>query len=108
MICGGNQPELGLANGDLGLKLGTGQDSRLLFRVIDASGGAQVRRLHPARLNQVEPALALTIHRAQGSEADRVTVLWPLAEEGAYESCLLYTAMTRARGSLDLITPTPT
>ena len=108
VICGGNQPELGLANGDLGVKVGRGQESRLLFRVIDGDGRPRVRRLHPARFTALEPALALTIHRAQGSEADRVTVLWPLAEEGAYESCLLYTAITRARGSLDLITAEPT
>ena len=57
----------------------------------------------------MEPALALTIHRAQGSEADSVVVLWPqLAEQDtAYESCLLYTAITRARGSLDLILTGP-
>ena len=28
-------------------------------------------------LRRLEPAVALTIHRAQGSEADRVIVLWP-------------------------------
>lgn len=106
VICGGNQPELGLANGDLGVKLGSGEQSRVLFRVLAADGQAQVRRLHPARLTSLEPALALTIHRAQGSEADRVTVLWPpLQQDNApYDKRLLYTAITRARGSLDLIT----
>ena len=106
VICGGNQPELGLANGDLGVKLGSGEQSRVLFRVMAADGQPQIRRLHPARLTSLEPALALTIHRAQGSEADRVTVLWPPLQEDNldYDSCLLYTAITRARGSLDLIT----
>ena len=109
VISGGNQPELGLANGDLGVKLGTGEQGRVLFRVIGADGQQRVRRLHPARLKALEPALALTIHRAQGSEADSVVVLWPqLAEQDtAYESCLLYTAITRARGSLDLILTGP-
>ena len=81
VICGGNQPELGLANGDLGVKLGSGEQSRVLFRVMAADGQPQIRRLHPARLTSLEPALALTIHRAQGSEADRVTVLWPPLQE---------------------------
>ena len=105
VISGGNQPELGLANGDLGVKLGAGEQGRVLFRVIGPDGLQQVRRLHPARLKALEPALALTIHRAQGSEADAVGVLWPQAEaqDSAYDSCLLYTAITRARGSLDLI-----
>ena len=110
VISGGNQPELGLANGDLGVKLGSGEQGRVLFRVIGSDGQQQVRRLHPARLKALEPALALTIHRAQGSEADSVSVLWPQAEaqDSAYDSCLLYTAITRARGSLDLILSRPT
>ena len=72
----------------------------------DSGWTAQVRRLHPARLTSLEPALALTIHRAQGSEADRVTVLWPPLQQtnASYDNRLLYTAITRARGSLDLIT----
>ena len=104
VICGGNQPELGLSNGDLGVKLGGGQAGRLLFRAIDGEGRGRMRRLHPARLSTLEPAAALTIHRAQGSEAENVTVLWPLEEETDYERCLLYTAITRARGSLTLLT----
>ena len=107
VICGGNQPELGLSNGDLGVKLGSGDAGRLLFRVIDRQGHARMHRLHPARLSALEPALALTIHRAQGSEADHVSVLWPLQEGSDYDSCLLYTAITRARGSLTLITSEP-
>ena len=74
VICGSNQPELGLANGDLGVKLGA-EDSCLLFRVLAPDGSVAVRRLHPARLQRLEPAVALTIHRAQGSEAECVTVL---------------------------------
>ena len=107
VICGGNQPELGLANGDLGVVIGRGETRRLLFRTVDGDGSVQVRRLHPARLKRVEPALALTIHRAQGSEADQVMVLWPQplepTESGDHDRRLLYTAITRTRASLDLL-----
>jgi exodeoxyribonuclease V alpha subunit len=107
VICGGNQPELGLANGDLGITVGAGDQSRLLFRVATDDGGVDVKRLHPARLRRLEPAVALTIHRAQGSEADAVFVLWPQpldSPDGSDHDCrLLYTAMTRARVSLDLM-----
>lgn len=107
VICGGNQPELGLANGDLGITVGAGDQSRLLFRVATDDGGVEVRRLHPARLRRLEPAVALTIHRAQGSEADAVFVLWPQpldSPDGSDHDCrLLYTAITRARVSLDLM-----
>jgi len=68
-----------------------------------------VRRLHPARLQRLEPAVALTIHRAQGSEAECVTVLWPHSLQSDpldhHASRLLYTAITRARDTLELITP---
>ena len=108
MICGSNQPELGLANGDLGVAIGVGAERRLLFQVVDSEGQLEVRRLHPARLRRLEPAIALTIHRAQGSEADRVIVLWPdPLEDGPaaeHQRRLLYTAITRARVSLDLVT----
>lgn len=108
VICGSNQPELGLANGDLGVVIGAGSERRLLFQVVDPDGQLQVRRLHPARLRRLEPAVALTIHRAQGSEADRVIVLWPdPLEDGPaaeHQRRLLYTAITRARASLDLVT----
>ena len=107
VICGGNQPELGLANGDLGITVGAGDQSRLLFRVATDGGDVGVKRLHPARIRRLEPAVALTIHRAQGSEADAVFVLWPQPLDSP-DSCdhdrrLLYTAITRARVSLDLM-----
>jgi exodeoxyribonuclease V alpha subunit len=66
-----------------------------------------VKRLHPARIRRLEPAVALTIHRAQGSEADAVFVLWPQpldsADSSDHDRRLLYTAITRARVSLDLM-----
>ena len=55
----------------------------------------------------METALALTVHRAQGSEADQVMVLWPQplepTESGDHDRRLLYTAITRTRASLDLL-----
>jgi exodeoxyribonuclease V alpha subunit len=50
----------------------------------------------------VEPALALTVHKAQGSEAEAVIVL--LANPEASDGRLLYTALTRARQRALLIT----
>ena len=108
VISGANQPELGLANGDLGVKLTTTNGTRLLFRVLKDDGSTELRLLHPSRLQAVEPAVAITIHRAQGSEANRVIVLWPPPPENGpaprLDHRLLYTAITRARASLDLIT----
>jgi len=116
VMCGENQPELGLANGDVGLVVGEGENRRLLFRVIPDQGESTISLIHPARLGLVEPALALTIHKSQGSESDHVILLWPdVSTETSptvdcrntisnYERRLVYTAITRARQRVDLIT----
>ena len=111
MICGANQTEHGLANGDLGVTVQTRAGMRLLFKGLNPDGSTALRLLHPTRLEHVEPAVAITIHRSQGSEADHGVVLWPPAQDGdrarPLDRRLLYTAITRARASLDLITTEP-
>ena len=85
VLCGENQMDLGLANGDLGLAVGKGASQRLLFRCNDGTAGGLYRLIHPARIRQLEPALALTIHKAQGCEVTDVIVLWPPQEESNAE-----------------------
>ena len=58
----------------------------------------------------------MTIHKAQGSEADQVLLLWPSSSEISeennlikfysydYEKRMLYTAITRAKKQLLVIT----
>lgn len=99
VLCSENQPELGLANGDLGVMVGEGADQRALFLSSDSSGESRHALLHPARLRNLEPALALTIHKAQGCEMDEVLLLWP-AFDDHQSSSLLYTAITRAKQQL--------
>jgi exodeoxyribonuclease V alpha subunit len=115
VICLRNRDDLGLANGDLGVVVGdapaTGPDSNLDSN-LDANrdfqrwllfGPDPSQRLHPAQLaGAVEPALALTVHKAQGSEADEVIVLVPPGEPR--DPRLLYTALTRARQRALLVT----
>ncbi len=115
VMCCENQPELGLANGDIGLVVGEGESRRLLFELISEKFGLTTKLVHPARLKSIEPALATTIHKAQGSEADNVILLWPDHQDlsnGRLENKdlndrqtekLLYTAITRARKKVDLI-----
>ena len=99
VLCSENQPELGLANGDLGVMVGEGVQQRALFLCSDPSGENQHALYHPARLRHLEPALALTIHKAQGCEMDKVLLLWPALDD-RQSSSLLYTAMTRAKQQL--------
>jgi exodeoxyribonuclease V alpha subunit len=99
VLCTRNLPELGLANGDVGVLVGraNSDDRQILF------GGEDPLWVHPAQLaGAAEPALALTVHKAQGSEATEVIVL--LADPDP-DARLLYTALTRARERAVLITP---
>ena len=94
VLCTRNLPECGLANGDLGVLIRCRDgEPRVLFPPL---ADDRPLRLHPAQLaGAAEPALALTVHKAQGSEAEEVHVLLPPGEEA--DPRLLYTALTRAR-----------
>ncbi len=101
VLCTRNRPELGLANGDVGILIGSSADQRQR-RIVFGSPGLEIAPLHPAQLaGAAEAALALTVHKAQGSEARRLIVLLP---PGRTDHRLLYTALTRASERALLIT----
>jgi exodeoxyribonuclease V alpha subunit len=91
-----NLPEQGLANGDIGVLVAGEDGSRLVL----FPGG---RLLHPARLGGAEPALALTVHKAQGSQYAELLLLLPGSPH--LDARLLYTGLTRARRGAQLFTP---
>lgn len=99
VLCPVNLEDWGLANGDLGVVVEQAGERRLLF---GPAGASDPLCLHPAQVPRVQPALALTVHKAQGSEADEVWVLLP--EVVHQLRPLLYTALTRARQRGWLIT----
>jgi exodeoxyribonuclease V alpha subunit len=90
-----NRPEQELANGDIGVLV-----EREGQRLVLMSAG---RLLHPARLAGAEPALALTVHKAQGSQYGEVLLLLPPSRHS--DPRLLYTGLTRARRRVLLVTP---
>jgi len=116
VICGSNQAELGLANGDVGLVIGEGLKRRLLFNILSDDQKLVTRLIHPSRVNVLDPAYAMTIHKSQGSEADQVILLWTEPQNKLkssqniklhsheYEKRLIYTAITRAKKQLTVIT----
>lgn len=98
-----NLPEQGLANGDIGVLVpgrATGRSQAAAARLVLFPGG---RLLHPARLGPMEPALALTVHKAQGSQYHEVLLLLPPSRP--CDARLLYTGLTRARRQALLFTP---
>jgi len=106
VLCQRNLNDLGLANGDVGLVVEREGTKRLLFGVAGSDAGSPAHLLiHPAQLPDAQPAFALTVHKAQGSEADEVWIL--MGESGRPSQRLLYTALTRAKQRAILITPSP-
>lgn len=94
-----NDPVAGVANGDTGVVVDwNGQ--RVL--AID-TGGPTPMPVPVARLDQVEPWWAMTIHKSQGSEFDHVVVSLPTQDSPVLTRELLYTAVTRARSSVTVL-----
>lgn len=94
-----NDHGLGLANGDTGVVV-RGPDGRPLAAIQTGQG---VRTFSPWRLADIETMHAMTVHKAQGSEVDNVTVIVPTLGSRLLTRELLYTATTRARQWLTII-----
>jgi exodeoxyribonuclease V alpha subunit len=98
-----NQPALGLFNGDIGLVL-PGEDGAP--RVWFAEGDA-LRAVAVGRLERVETAFAMTVHKSQGSEFGHVALVLPPDDGPLLTRELVYTGLTRARERFTLVAPQP-
>ena len=95
-----NDYHLKLFNGDNGVILtdhATGEP-----RAFFPGPGNSLRQILPIRLPEHETAFAMTVHKSQGSEFDRVLLVLPDGESPVLTRELLYTGITRARKSVEL------
>lgn len=90
-----NDYDTGLYNGDTGVVVATADGPRVAF-----PGRAL---LAPSRLAEVATVHAMTVHRGQGSQFARVTVVLPPADSPLLTRELLYTAVTRARAFVRVV-----
>ena len=88
-----------LFNGDVGIAL-PADDGEL--RVFFQQHDGMARAISPARLPPHETVYAMTVHKAQGSEFDRVLLVLPERMSAALGRELLYTGITRARLAVEL------
>jgi exodeoxyribonuclease V alpha subunit len=105
LVVTANDEDNALANGDAGVVVArTGPGGEVMPGVTAAFGGrGGTRLIHPDRVAHVRHAHTLTIHKAQGSEYDAVTVLLPPEGSPLLTRELLYTAVTRARGRVRVV-----
>src|SRR5690606_29695826 len=98
-----NDYATGVLNGDTGVVVASSTPAGVPVRmaVIDGATGAQ--RFAPSRLGEVETMHAMTIHKAQGSQAAEITVLLPDADSPLLTRELFYTAVTRAQERVRVI-----
>ena len=95
-----NDYNLRLFNGDIGLALPDPTIGNRLRVYFEADGG--YRRFPPARLPAHETVYAMTVHKSQGSEFDRVLLLLPPDTAPGLTRELIYTGLTRARREIEL------
>ena len=98
-----NDYALKLMNGDVGLCLWRDGLLRVVFK--DSEGG--LRWIAPARLESVDSVFAMTVHKSQGSEFERVLLVLPDQPSPVLTRELLYTGITRAKQGLVLLAPQP-
>ncbi|WP_395695811.1 exodeoxyribonuclease V subunit alpha [Nocardioides sp.] len=87
-----NDYTLDVYNGETGVVVRHGGRPRAFV-----AGTDRLKEFAPGRLDAVETMHAMTIHKSQGSQADRVTVLLPDEGSRLLTRELFYTAVTRAR-----------
>ena len=94
-----NDYQLRLFNGDIGIVI---PDPDGTPKVHFPSHDGGVRQLSPLRLPPHETVFAMTVHKSQGSEFNKVLMLLPYADTEICTRELIYTGMTRARESVEL------
>lgn len=100
-----NAFDLGLSNGDIGVwirDLDRPNRGDVFFQIGDA-----VRSISCALIPSFEMAYVISVHKSQGSEYDDVLLLLPPGCE-KFGRKMLYTAITRARRSLTIVSSSDT
>jgi len=96
-----NDYGLKLFNGDVGIALPDPENREQLAVFFPAADGG-VRRVSPLRLPEHETVFAMTIHKSQGSEFDRLLMVMPPFDSQLLTREIFYTGLTRARSSAEL------
>ena len=95
-----NDHQLGLFNGDVGIITRQHGRATAWFPSQD-----EARPIPPSRLPPHETVFAMTVHKSQGSEVDRVALLLPTRMSPILTRELIYTAVSRARRRVDIHGP---
>ncbi len=96
-----NDYNLNLFNGDVGIILrNRREEGEMLAHFRDEHG--KIRKIIPSRLPELETVWALTVHKSQGSEYDRVLLVLSDRDIPIATRELVYTGITRARRNVQI------
>lgn len=96
-----NDYGLKLFNGDVGITLDD-PESEIGLSVYFPSVNGEVRKYSPYRLPAHETVFAMTVHKSQGSEFEKILFIMPPFSNQILTREILYTGITRARTSVEL------
>lgn len=96
IIITANFYKLGLFNGDIGLLR---HDEDGVLRAYFNEGG-KLKKVIPGYLSSAETVFAMTTHKSQGSEFEKVLIVLPNFHSSVLTRELLYTAVTRAKNKV--------
>jgi exodeoxyribonuclease V alpha subunit len=96
-----NDYSMKLFNGDIGITLPDPEEGGRQYVFFPASNGG-VRKISPVRLPLHETVYAMTIHKSQGSEFDRIHMILPGKDFEILTRELIYTGITRARHKVEI------
>lgn len=96
-----NDYEQGLYNGDVGIILADPEQAGALKAFFPNPGGG-FRKIAPARLPVHQTVYAMTVHKSQGSEFERILLVLPERHSSLVSRELLFTAITRARTRVEI------
>ena len=92
----------GLFNGDVGIAMEGAGASSGPMQVIFPGPQGSFKALAPHQLPEHETVYAMTIHKSQGSEFEKIMVVLPDADLPLLTRELIYTAVTRARAAIQI------
>jgi exodeoxyribonuclease V alpha subunit len=95
-----NDYPLGLFNGDTGVILPDPSAPGLKAFFLSSKG--DLKSFQPFRLPEHETVYAMTVHKSQGSEFEKVLLILPEKSTPVLTRELIYTAVTRARAHVEI------
>ncbi len=100
-----NNASMQLFNGNIGLCLYDKETKKLAVYFLRPDGS--IKKVLPSRVPEHETVFAMTIHKSQGSEFDECLCVLPLVSNPILTKELIYTAITRAKSTLKIVSSYP-